>query len=242
MLMTLEGLEQAAPPRLARGAQSGDIARLVAEQIVSGQMEPGLRLDEHGLARSFGVSRTPVREALGQLCAMGLAERRPHRGVFVAALSVTRLQDMFETMAELEASASRLATLNMTPAERQQLETMHLDSAALVKAGAMEAYAAFNIEFHQALYAGSHNSFLLELVEATRNRLAPFRRAQFSVLGRLAHSYEEHDAVVRAILRGDSDAAARAIRAHVLTVSAASAEYVSTYGPGFGDSDMAEAK
>ncbi len=114
----------------------------------------------------------------------------------------------------------------MAPAERRELEAFHLASQVAVHHGRTVEYETFNVGFHSRLYEGSHNIYLRDLLNATRARLAPFRRAQFNLLGRLTSSWREHDLVVHAILRGDGEAAAQAMRAHVLTVSTASAEYV----------------
>ena len=171
-----------------RTTLSEEVTRSIADDIIHGRLAPRTKLDEIDLAQRFGTSRTPVREALGQLCAMGLAERLAYRGVEVTAIAADRLGDMFIVMAELEAAAARLAAQNMTPIERQALLDMHLASRDLVRRGAREAYAAHNVEFHSTLYAGSHNGYLEELLVATRKRLNPFRRAQFNLLGRLASS------------------------------------------------------
>jgi DNA-binding GntR family transcriptional regulator len=185
-----------------------------------------VRLEEQDLAHRFGVSRTPVREALRQLVATGLAEHRPRRGVIVATIAPVRLDEMFAVMAELESAAARLAALSMSPTERRDLEAHHQASQSAVRQGRTAEYEHFNVGFHTRIYEGSHNTYLRDLLNATRARLAPFRRAQFNLIGRLTASWHEHDIVVRAILRGDGDGAAQAMRAHVLTVSAASAEYV----------------
>jgi DNA-binding GntR family transcriptional regulator len=222
----------------SRITRSEEVTRSTADDIIHGRLPPRTKLDETELAQRFGTSRTPVREALGQLCAMGLAERLPYRGVVVTAIAAERLGDMFVVMAELEAAAARLAAQNMTPTERHALHGMHLASRELVHQGAREAYAAHNVEFHSMLYAGSHNGYLEELLISTRQRLNPFRRAQFNLLGRLASSHCEHDGVVQAILRGDGEMAAQTMRSHVLTVSAATVEYVGSRLPA--DSSLVE--
>lgn len=217
------------PPRGERGGLlAEELTQRLAEEIIEGRLVPGARLDEQEMAARFTVSRTPVREAFSQLLVMGLVERRPNRGVIVASPSPERLAEMFAAMAELEAAIARLAALAMSSAERHQLAEMHEASAALVRAGALEDYAAFNVTFHNALYAGAHNTYLHDLTVQTRRRLAPFRRAQFNLLGRLAESWQEHDAVVVAILRGDADGAASAVRRHVATVATATTRYVGT--------------
>lgn len=209
-----------------RGSRPDELAERLADDIVNGRIFPGVRLEELELASRFKVSRTPVREALRLLAATGLVERRPNRGAVVASISGDRLAQMFEVMAELEAVCARLCAERMTARERNALEELHRASASLVRSGDRESYEIANQKFHAALYRGAHNRELEDTVLAARRRVAPFRRAQFSVLGRLASSWSEHDLVVRAILAGDSEAAARTMRAHVLTVSAASAEVV----------------
>ena len=97
----------------------------LADEIVRGVLVPGSALDEMELARRFRVSRTPVREAIRQLSANGLIEARAHRGAVVARPSETRLAEMFETMAELEALCAKLAAERMTGAERRALEAAH---------------------------------------------------------------------------------------------------------------------
>jgi len=196
-----------------------DLSRQLADEIVDGRVFPGARLDEQGLAQRFGVSRTPVREALRQLEAMGLVEKRPHRGVVVMHVPADKLAELFEAMAEMEATCARLAAERMSAAERRELEALHRRSAAHVVAGDLDGYEALNRDFHAAIYRGAHNHVVAEMALAVRRRVAPYRRAQFRVMGRLGFSLEEHDRVVQAILRGDADGAARAMRQHIGTVS-----------------------
>ncbi|MBN9551193.1 MAG: GntR family transcriptional regulator, partial [Alphaproteobacteria bacterium] len=183
------------------------------------------RLDEVSLAARFEVSRTPVREALGHLSAMGLVERRPNRGAIVAVVTQDHLASMFESMAELEAICARFSAERMTGAERRSLEMEHQASARLVQLRAEEDYEYFNTEFHSRLYRGAHNTHIHDLTVMTRSRLAPFRRAQFMLPGRLAKSWQEHDLIVTAIMRGDGAAAGKAARDHVSIVSEASAVF-----------------
>ena len=198
----------------------------LADEIVRGELSPGTALDELGLARRFDVSRTPVREALRDLSASGLVEIRPHRGAVVAALSLSRLHEMFQAMAELEAACARLAAVAMTPAERAGLAAIHEEMRVLLRDGDPQRYHEVNERFHAAIYDGAHNGYLAELTLATRRRLQPFRRAQFRTLGRLARSYEEHDVVVQAIACGDRLGAAAAMRDHIEIVESAFETYL----------------
>ncbi len=201
------------------GITHGERLRIeIADQILSGELIPGTSLDETTLAERYGVSRTPVREALRELAAAGLVVHRPHRGAVVAAVTEDRLLEMFQVMADLESLCAGYAAGRITPGERQKLMELHTDAKELVRSGDLEAYTEANDIFHNFIYEASHNGFLAETALNVRRRVSPFRRAQFRTLGRLAVSHEEHERVVQAILRGDRDAAAREMRAHLGSV------------------------
>jgi DNA-binding GntR family transcriptional regulator len=190
----------------------------IADEIVRGVLVPGTALDETELASRFGVSRTPVREAIRQLAASGLVDARAHRAAVVARPSEDRLVGMFEAMGEIEGLCAGLAAERMNAGERRQLETVHEQLRLLIQAADPQRHHEINEAFHGAIYSGAHNGYLAEVAVATRARVQPFRRAQFRNLGRLSKSYVEHDKVVIAILRGQRSAATDAMRAHILTV------------------------
>lgn len=206
------------------GTTVEQMVRAIADMIVTGMLLPGEKLDEISLAVRFEVSRTPVREALRELGAMGLVGREPNRSAIVTDVSESHLRSMFEAMAELEGICARLSAERMTVDERRGLELEHRNSMKFVHAGAEEDYAAHNTDFHTRLYRGAHNDHVFEMVTQTRARLAPFRRAQFRLPGRLAKSYSEHDQIVTAIMRADGAAAGQAAYSHVAIVSDASVD------------------
>jgi DNA-binding GntR family transcriptional regulator len=216
----LEVMATPAPTRIRAGGRTlAEVLRLqLADEIVRGLLPPGAALDETELARRFEVSRTPVREAIRQLAASGLVESRPHRGSVVAQPTHEHLIGMFEAMAELEALCAGLAAQRITPVERHALAATHQELRAMIQSGDPQRYHEINEAFHSRIYAGAHNSYLADITLATRARVRPFRRAQFRNLGRLAKSHLEHDLVVTAIMRGDRDAAMRAMRDHIVTV------------------------
>jgi DNA-binding GntR family transcriptional regulator len=200
-------------PKTAPLAQ--DLRDRLEEEILSGQRQPGARLDESRLAEHFGVSRTPVREALRELAAADLVVLRPRQGAVVATVTVTQLLHMFEVMAELESFCARLAARRMTAEERRRLAEVHEGCRELAERGETHAYYDANRRFHEEVYAGSHNSFLEETTRGMRNRLSPYRRFQLQHPGRIMRSWNEHRAVVEAILKGDAEAAAAAMTHHV---------------------------
>jgi DNA-binding GntR family transcriptional regulator len=205
----------------------------LADDILSGRLEAGIRLDEASLARRFEVSRTPVREALRELAAVGLVETRAHSGAAVANLALARLADMFEAVAELEAVCARLSALKMTTPERYRLEELHHQCGHIVRGGDAELYHAANVDFHAVIRRGCHNAALEDAMATLRRRFSPLSRVQFRGEGRLADSYAEHDEVVRAVLRGNADSAFQTMRRHVASVQRAFEDYTAslTHGP-----------
>jgi DNA-binding GntR family transcriptional regulator len=227
--ITNEG-ETGAIGRLSPGSQVPTLAEVIraglADEITSGKLVPGAVIDEQEIAARFKASRTPVREALRELAAAGLVEIEPRRGSRVAALTVDRLAEMFELMAETEAMCARIATNRMTPSERMALQAIHHRARNAVEKHDIDGYDLVNREFHVALYCGTHNAVLADHAAALRLRLAPFRRAQFTPKQRVSESYGEHEGIVTCILRGDGEAASRFMRAHILMASAALADYL----------------
>lgn len=195
---------------------SAALREAIEEMIAVGSLSPGQHLDETELAQRFGVSRTPIRETLIQLASMGLVVIRPRRGAIVAELGPQQLVEMFEVMSEMEATCGRLAARRMTPQEQQALLAAHQACKEARDAEEPDAYYYKNEVFHEAIYTGSHNQFLIEQTRNLYRRLRPYRRLQLRVRNRLANSYDEHDGVVQAIVRGDGDLAARLLRDHVM--------------------------
>lgn len=209
-----------------RKTRTERIREQLADEIARGRLLPGAALDEVTLAQRFGVSRTPIREAIRQLEAYGFADARPRRGAVVATITDDRLDEMFSVMAEMEGLCARTAAEAMTADDHRQLLDIHEASRQAAEDFDIETYYDYNTRFHAAIYAGTHNSFLEELTIHVRKRVAPYRRAQFRVTGRLDLSYKEHDEVVQAILRHDGPAAQAAMNAHLKIVRTAVSDVV----------------
>jgi len=200
--------------------QSETIADQLAAEIISGNLPAGSKLDEHSLTERFGVSRTPVREALHALASRSLVDRIPYKGVLVASLSRPRVEQMFEAMGEIEGLCGRFAAERMTIGERAQLEILHNQMNELEEQKEIEAYEAANTIFHQSIYEATHNEDMIEIAQTLRLKLAPFRKSQLRAEKRMHQSSKEHDKIVTALLDRDAKAAEKALRRHM--VSAAS--------------------
>jgi DNA-binding GntR family transcriptional regulator len=196
--------------------RTADKIRESLEQgIIEGLFSEGERLDEVRLAATYGVSRTPFREALQMLAGSGLVTLIPRRGAYVRHPGLVELIEMFEVMTELEALCGRLAARRVSSAE---LVPLTFAVQACQKACDQDDIAAYyyeNEKFHQLIYKASGNNFLAAEAEKLQKRLRPFRRFQLLTQGRMAESMREHRAILEALGSSDEQATIEAIRTHV---------------------------
>jgi DNA-binding GntR family transcriptional regulator len=209
--------------------QRSKLRDALEEEIVNGVFG-GVRLDEQELARRYGTSRTPIREALMQLSAAGLVEMRPRRGAVAVVPDAQRLMEMFEVAAEMEGMAARLAARRWTETDREDLTAAHADCRTKAAAGDADAYYYENETFHEAIAAASHSAFLQEQLAALRRRLKPYRRLQLRTHNRIGASYSEHEAILAAIFDRDAETAEELLRRHVLVQGDRFADLVASLG------------
>jgi len=224
----------AAPAKSARGRNgagddallSSDIAQQLEEDLLRGRVRPGQRLDERELSERYGVSRTPIREALQRLSANGLAVSRGRQGLQLTQLSVADLLDALGVVAELEALASAQAARRITPGQRTVLQAAHDTCGRAMQDGESDAFYDANIDFHRAIAEASQNRVLQDELRRLSLRTAPYRRAITFQPGRMTASQPEHAAVMDAILRNDGVAAAALMRRHVSQLTEGIADFL----------------
>jgi DNA-binding GntR family transcriptional regulator len=197
-------------------------------EIYSGMLSPGMAIDERSLAVRFSASRTPVREALLLLSARGLVEIVPRAGIFVRKLRASELVAMMEALGELEGVLTRLAARRIGPSQRHELRDALEATARCAKADDAANYQDANAVLHEVIYLASGNPFIVEQARTVRLRIAAYRGKLFEKPGRLAASQREHARVVAAILAGEADAAADAMRDHISVGGQAFADLVLT--------------
>lgn len=196
--------------------RSATLRDSIEEMIAMGRLNPGQHLDETELANAFGVSRTPIREALIQLSSLGLVVLRPRRGAVVADIQPQKLVEMFEVMAELEAMCGRLAARRMSPEDHQRLLAAHDACMEARDASDPDRYYYQNELFHKEIYVGSRNAFLAEQAHNLHRRLRPYRRLQLRVRDRMDSSFSEHEEIVKAIIAGEGERTAGLLRSHIM--------------------------
>ncbi len=213
--------QKEAAAKARRGSPTPTLASIVQQRIGSdiahGQLPPGMRLEEEELAQRYQVSRTPVREALRQLSALGIVDTKPRQGMVVAARSVEHFNNLLEVVADLEASAARYAAQRMTDSDRAALLGLHEQMRRITDVADAVAFDHANGELHQLIHQGARNDILFNGIVQMRMRTLPYTRVEFiSERERMEISFMEHNAIIQAIVRNEPEMAYHAMRLHVL--------------------------
>ena len=190
-----------------------DAYAMILDAIDRGRYTPGSRLVETELAERFGVSRTPIREALGRLETQGVVQHDGRRGLVVASLDHNQLGELYEVRMVVEGLAARLAARHAAREEQRILRALVEDSRGLVHDG--ESLRDNNRRFHRQIHLASHNRFLNNMLEGIRRTMALLTGVSLSDPIRGKETVEEHDAIVKAIEARDEEAADAAARAHI---------------------------
>lgn len=189
-----------------------DAYSLILAAIDDGVYKPGDRLVESELAERFGVSRTPIREALQRLETQSLLTR-DGRSLIVASLDHNQLAELYVVRAQLEGLAARLAAKHASAEEVRVLRDMVQEDRKLVNDP--KALSRANKRFHRQIHLASHNRFLVQQLDLVHRSMALLATTSLEAEGRGRTALEEHEAMVEAIARGDGDGADKALREHI---------------------------
>jgi DNA-binding GntR family transcriptional regulator len=186
--------------------------------VLAAVFAPGERLVEAQLADRYECGRGAVRAALVELSGEGLVERSANRGATVRRITVDEAIQITEARAALESIAAAHAAHRASAADRRELRGVLAEMRRAVRAGDQRSYSRGNAQLHAAVLRLSGHEVAAELVQRLRNRAAPHQFAMAAVPDRPAVSLAQHAAIVDAIVRGDADAAAEAMRTHLSSV------------------------
>ena len=192
--------------------QNKDAYSLILEAIDIGVYKPGDRLVESDLADRFGVSRTPIREALQRLETQSLLTR-DGRSLIVSSLDHSQMAELYIVRAELEGLAANLAAKHATSEEIKVLQDM-VDSDRNIISDP-SSLARSNRRFHKQIHLASHNRFLIKQLDLVHRSMALMATTSLAADGRGAVAVEEHQAIVTAIADGDSTEASEKLRNHI---------------------------
>jgi DNA-binding GntR family transcriptional regulator len=213
MTMHLSPLAKLPPPRsLAPRALYQDVAERLRQQIFNRQLEPGGWIDETRLSAEFGISRTPMREALKVLAVEGLVTMKVRRGAYVTEMSADDVAQVYHLLAVLEGDAAASVAAHATPAQREQLAQLHARLERQVRQ--RPAFFASNEAFHMALLEMAGNRWATQIVADLRKVMKLNRHHSLFKQGRLAESLAEHRAMMRALDARDPSRARELMLAH----------------------------
>jgi len=203
-------------PSLAPRALYQEVAEQLRQRIFNRDLAPGDWIDELKLAKDYGISRTPLREALKVLAAEGLVTMKVRRGAYVTEVSAQDLADVYHVLALLESDAAGLVASHASDAELAELQTLHADLTRAAKQGAAGRVNFFTIneQFHMRLLEIARNRWSKQLSSDLRKVMKLNRQHSLLKQGRVQESLVEHDTLMRALAAHDATAATRAMLLH----------------------------
>lgn len=204
------------PSSITQPALYLEVAERLRQRIFAHELQPGAWVDEQALAEQYGISRTPLREALKILSAEGLVHIKPRRGCFVAELTPDDLDEIFPIMAMLEGRVAYEAALKAGPDELKRLDALHGKLEKHAAARDVDRYYEVNYAFHDALQELAGNRWLQHMIGDLRKLLRLSRHRSLKLEGRQQESLAEHRALMAALHRRDAEAAEEIMKNHLL--------------------------
>ena len=197
---------------LAPRALYEEVAELLRQRIFRRELEPGSWIDELRIAEEYGISRTPLREALKVLAAEGLVTMKVRRGAYVTEVSESDLADVYHLLSLLESDAAGVVARTATDGQILELQTLHAELEAAV--GDRERFFAINERFHLRLLELANNRWRDQMVADLRKVMKLNRHNSLLKSGRIEESLQEHRAVMAALVARDAAATVQSMQAH----------------------------
>jgi DNA-binding GntR family transcriptional regulator len=203
-------------PSLSPRALYEDVAELLRQRIFKRELEPGSWIDELKIAEEYGISRTPLREALKVLATEGLVTMKVRRGAYVTEVSATDLADVYHLLSLLESDAAGVVATKATDAELAELKALHdeLEAAAVLGTANTDAFFALNERFHMRLLEIANNRWRDQMVADLRKVMKLNRHNSLLKAGRIEESLAEHRAIMDALLARDAVRTQERMREH----------------------------
>lgn len=201
---------------LAPRALYEEVAELLRQRIFSHELEPGSWIDELKIAEAYGISRTPLREALKVLAAEGLVTMKVRRGAYVTEVSDRDLKDVYHLLGLLESDAAAVVAQSATDAQLQKLQVLHdaLEQSAQPEHVNLEQFFIANEQFHMLLLDIADNRWRNQMVADLRKVMKLNRHNSLLKSGRVAESLKEHRALMAALQARDADECRQRMMAH----------------------------
>lgn len=193
-----------------------EVAERLRTSIFSHEFAPGSWIDEQAIAKEYGISRTPMREAIKILAAEGLITMKMRRGAYVTEVSKSDLNQIFTVLALLEGQACRETALKASEGQLEALDSIHMKLERAAADRDLEQFFAINQSFHDKLQEISNNPWMKRVIDDLRKVLKLQRRDSLSKRGRLESSLVEHRKILSALLARDADLSEKLMKEHLL--------------------------
>ncbi len=196
----------------------GELFARLRQLIIAGELAPGSKIPERELCARFGVSRTPLREAIKVLAAQGLVRLEQHRGAIVAEMEPVELEELLPISAAIEALSGKLACVHITDEEVATIRTLHDRMMAAHRAGDRDTYLACNYKIHNSILAAARNPLLSSVYDATffkvgRTRVRPLLTPEI-----LAQALADHEDIITALETRNGERLATLLKRHIETL------------------------
>lgn len=191
------------------------IIKALKNKMASGELAPGVRINETKLAEVFQVSRTPVREALLALAVEDFVEIRSRSGIYIKQLNTQELRELFEVLSMAEGLCALLAAQRITPTAVKELELIQLDGQCAYLEQNVDKYNDYNQRFHEFLYLQCGNVYLVKQIQTMRKKTSPYRMRHLSHLARMSLSWFEHQCIADAVMHNQPEKAQKAAIRHI---------------------------
>lgn len=202
--------------RIAPTALYEEVAERLRQRIYAHELAPGAWVDEQALAEQYGISRTPLREALKVLASEGLVTLKPRRGCYVTEISDQDLDEIFPLMAILEGRCAAETARRASAADLGRLEAIHAELETHAASQAREGFFDANQRFHAEIQGIANNRWLTHVIQDLRKVLKLTRLYSLTIEGRIQQSLVEHRQIMAALKARDADAAEKAMHDHLL--------------------------
>lgn len=196
-----------------RSTSRRELVSLLEQEVATGRLAPGERLDERVLAERFAVSRAAIRDAIGRLALQGMIVVKPRSGSYVAELGTSDVLELLEVMSGLEGMCANWAAQRLETHEQKELRRCAEACVQAAERG-VDEYVTANRAFHDCIYSGTRNANLERLAKQVRQRVNAYRGFTFRLPGRLKQSAIEHLQIAEAICAGNADLAQRLTTSH----------------------------
>jgi DNA-binding GntR family transcriptional regulator len=197
-----------------------DVIRLLRQMIIDGELQPGEKIVEQALCDRFGVSRTPLREALKVLAAEGLVDLLPRRGAVVARITADEIKELYPVMGALEALAGKLAAPRLTQADIEKISRLHDKMISCFARRDEKNYIRANREIHEAIFEIASNDTLTSIYRQLLGKTHMIRFVARKTLAQWKRAIEDHENIIEALKRRDAEGLSAILYIHMVETAA----------------------